>query len=185
MATITDPYLKYQTTSAGLTATDTKNKAQAQADYADELGDIDVWAAETAANDAKEASNKSYSALASAGSRPVGGGTFNSLVSGRGRISLGGLSGGLSAANAAKLADTKKKDAAGDLAAQQQYYSTATAADQAVAQQGYMAEAASANGELIGSSFGVNIYRRIDPVTGQLQYGTSSNGSSVQWKYDL
>jgi hypothetical protein len=179
------PSLQYQQTTAEIGANTTKSTAQAKASYEDELGDIDVWAAETAANDAKAAADKSYSALSSMGSRAVGGGTFNSLVSGRGRINLGSVSGGLAAANAAKLADTKKKDAAGDLAAQTQYYATAGAADQGVAQTKLTTESAANNGELIGSSFGVNIYRRIDPVTGQLQYGTSSNGSSVQWKYDL
>jgi hypothetical protein len=183
----------YNNTKAEINATGTKNTAKATADYEDELGDIDVWAAETAANDAKAASEKSYSALTNSG-RSVGGGTFNSLVSGRGRISLGGLSGGLSAANAAKLADTKKADASGDLAAQTKYNAAVTLADSQtastknqssnqIAANNYATTAATEQGEQIGSAYGINYFRRVDPMTGQIQYGTQSGGGSVVWSY--
>lgn len=115
--------------------------ASAQQQYQDELGDIDVWAAEEAVSASKEASDKSYNALANLGSsRSVGGGTFNSLVAGRGSVNLGGLSGGLTAANTAKLSESKKKDAAGDLTAAQGYTAAEYGAKTSTAEAAYAAQ---------------------------------------------
>lgn len=91
----------------------------------EEQGDIDVWAAEEGVAAAKEASDKSFSALSKlSGGRSVGGGNYSGLLSGRNSINLGSMSGGLAAKNTAALKSAKQTAAAND------YYGAQIAADE-------------------------------------------------------
>lgn len=96
-----------------------QSKADINARQADELGDVDVWAAEEAMKQAEDAQNRTWSAIGKlSGGREVGGGAYSSLFGGnRGAVNLSGLTGGLTAANLAKVSAAKKADIAGDTAA--------------------------------------------------------------------
>lgn len=83
---------------------------QLKSDRSKQLAGVDVEMAEQAVQDADLSSRRAANALATSGGRgPAGGGAFSRLRGRRGGVSLGGLmTGGLAAANRAKLAETKK-----------------------------------------------------------------------------
>lgn len=117
--TVTDEYANafydYQSSKTGREQSNRDALSQATADLQGELSDIDVWAAEEGYKAGQNQEDRQWSALQSlANGRTVGGGSFNSVLGGRGTINLGGLSGGLSAANLNKLKSTKQADAQSD-----------------------------------------------------------------------
>lgn len=83
---------------------------RADADRKKALAGVDVEVAEQAVTDSERASQRAAGVMARQGSgAPVGGGTFNRLRGRRGGLVLGGaMTGGLAAANRAKLADAKR-----------------------------------------------------------------------------
>lgn len=110
-----DAFYDYQSSKTGREQSNRDALATAEAERQGELSDIDVWAAEEGYKAGQDQSDRQWSALQSlANGRTVGGGSFNSVLGGRGTINLGGLSGGLAAANLSKLKSAKQSDAQSD-----------------------------------------------------------------------